>query len=324
MLILSLAGPLLRVAGKTQAAACCAVIVVAAYWGLTFVGVFVLLVRPLFLLLYWMVTIPVLLVTIATTLSLARRQGSRWAISSAALGFAWCFIGMAGAFASKPHRAVPEASLEPGPLSPEILTIAKCAQEFASSHPDAGYAESPAQMAGCVPYPAFEYQKEGFTIRYQPGPKDPTGKVTTYLVTARETSPKTKGLSTMFSDESGLTWIRYDGPQGTRQRSLFLADQFLSVLASLVDAARQPEPFHTNDPQTGRLIDIDREKFVRLRFGETHFVADHKVRLGAYTYEYEFLPTAGGALVGFYVERSSPAVRTRRNSQLSGNRVFQG
>ncbi len=207
------AGPLFRALRQKVLASACAVAVIGSYWAVCFLMLFVYSVYAL--LFFWIYLVPAVGLAIAATISLARRLGGIWAFSPVGVGL---LCGIIGAATLQNAELTWPRPLDPVVLAPDVLAIDKCSQEFAASHPEAGYPESLGQLGpsgtGCLPAALLQGQIKGFTITYEPGAKDSDGKIGGYAVKARETSPKGKDGSSMFSDESGRIHSRFDGPHG--------------------------------------------------------------------------------------------------------------
>ena len=68
-------------------ASVCAFVVLCSYWTLTFFLLFALAsATPLAILYFWFWTLPPVIVSVAATISFAKRVGSQWALSSVGVG----------------------------------------------------------------------------------------------------------------------------------------------------------------------------------------------------------------------------------------------
>ncbi len=146
------------------------------------------------------------------------------------------------------------------------------------------------------------WQYKGFTISYEPGPKDADGKVAAYAVKTRETSPKGQEVSSLFSDESGRIHYRFDGPHGMGSTIAYFPgkDAFDRVLDCLWDAsinsARELIDEH------GDRVVTDRDQYVRHRLGERLFTDKRKFSSYGYNFEFGFTNENDGTINGFTVE----------------------
>ena len=330
----SLAGPLFRALRRTVLASVCAVLVVGSYWAFCFSLLFIYSV--LALLFFWHLLLPPLGFAIASTISLARKRGGQWALSTVFVGFLCGMIGAAAVQASKNAELNWVRPLDPVVLGPDMLLIDKCSQEFAASHPETGYPESLAQLGpsgtDCLPAALVQPQIKEFTITYEPGAKDSDGRIGGYSVKARETSPKGKDVSSIFTDESGRIHYRFDGPHGMGATTAHFPgkETFSQVLDCLWDASLNSS-FRLIDEHGDRTV-TDRDLYVRHCLGQRLFTGERKFSSGGYNFEYRFTSESDGTINGFTVEvrpqqygisgiRSYLAVATidRRTSQRSLN-----
>jgi hypothetical protein len=300
----ALAGPLFRALRRTVLASVCAVLVTGSYWAFCFFLLFIYSV--LALLFFWHLFLPPLGFAIAATISLARRRGGQWAVSTVFVGFLCGMIGAATVQASKSAELNWVRPLDPVVLGPDMLLIDKCSQKFAASHSETGYPESLEQLGpsgtDCLPAALVQPQIKGFTITYEPGAKDSDGRIGGYSVKARETSPKGEDVSSMFTDESGRIHYRFDGPHGKGSTMDYFPakEEFGLVLDCLWDASTNSTfaPFHEH---ADRLV-TDRDLYVQRRLGERLFTGIHKFSPGGYNFEYRFTSENDGAINGFTVD----------------------
>jgi hypothetical protein len=329
-----LTGLLARAFRQAVLASFCAVVVIGSYWAFCF---FLLFVYSVFALLFlWHLFLPPLGFAIAATISLVRSRGGQWALSTVFVGFLCGMIGAAAVQASKNAQSNWARPLDPVPLGPDMLVIDKCSQEFAASHSATGYPQSLEQLGpsgtGCLPASLVQRQIKGFTITYEPGAKDSDGRIGGYAVKARETSPKGADVSSMFSDDSGRIYYRFDGPHGKGSTTEYFPakHEFGLVLDCLWDASTS-STFELSDEHADRMV-TDRDLYVRHRLGERLFTDKRKFSPGGYNFEYRFTSENDGAINGFTVEvrpqqygisgiRSYLAVATidRRTSRRSLN-----
>src|SRR6266851_6606604 len=300
-------GPLFRALGQTVLSSVCAVIVIGSYWTISFFLLFAYTPESVFGLLDVSIFfVPALGFAIAATISLVRRLRIEWAFSTVGVGFLCGVIGAATLLASKRSELSWERALDPVVLAPDMIAIDKCSQEFAASHSETGYPESLEQLGpqgtDCVPEALLKGQYKGFTISYEPGPKDADGKVAAYAVKARETSPKGQEVSSMFSDESGRIHYRFDGPHGMGSTIAYFPgkDAFDRVLDCLWDASIN-SAWELIDEHGDRVV-TDRDQYVRHRLAERLFTDKRKFSSYGYNFEFGFTNENDGTINGFTVE----------------------
>jgi hypothetical protein len=301
------AGPLFRALGQTVLSSVCAVIVIGSYWTISFLLLFWSTAESVVALLYVSIFfVPALGFAIAATISLARRLRVEWAFSTVGVGFLCGVIGAATFLAAKRSEVSWERALDPVVLAPDMIAIDKCSQEFAASHSETGYPESLEQLgpqgSDCVPEALLKGQYKGFTISYEPGPKDADGKVAAYAVKARETSPKGQEVSSMFSDESGRIHYRFDGPHGMGTTIAYFPgqDTFSQLLDCLWDASLN-STFRFIDEHGDRVV-TDRDLYVRHRLWEHPFTDKRKFSSGGHNFAYGFTSENDGTINGFTVD----------------------
>jgi hypothetical protein len=316
--VLALAGPLLRVLRQRVLASVCALLVVSSYWAVPFW--FLFLYSLLALVFFWTFLLPLLAFAVAATISLARKPGSTWAIGTISVGFLCALMTAATLQQSKNKDAMWMRPLDPMVVAPDMLAIDKCSQEFAASHPERGYPESLMQLGpsgtGCLPAALMQGQIKGFSIIYQAGAKDSGGKIGGYAVKALESSPKGKDVSGIFSDESGLVRLRFDGPHGMRSTIAYFPGQatFSRLLDCLWDASLNSS-FRLLDEHGDRVV-TDRDLYVRHSLWEHPFTDKRKLSSDGYNFEYSFTSEKDGTINGFTVE-----VRPQRYG-ISGVRSY--
>ena len=297
----ALAGVIFRKLGMKFAASLCAAIVVGWYW-IPPLGAFLLLSangsrKVLYLVvvffLYGLIFfVSTLTLAIASTISLARTLDSAWPLSALGVGFVGSLILLV---ILTPRAKGPPyvAPLDPLVLGPNLLAIDKCSQQFANSHPDAGYPASLDQIGPqgtqCLT-PEMLKAANGFTLAYEPAPRDGNGRVASYKVIGKETSPKSADTSSLFSDESGAIWYRYDGPHGLGSTGLYQSPEYAlhKALGCLGDSAHNASTRFVSG-QSETLV-TDKDEMVRRCLG-SEAVTDkdgRKFSLGAYDFEYEF------------------------------------
>jgi hypothetical protein len=302
-LLASFAGPVCRAVGLTKAASICAAMVIGLYWTLTFfltIGFMIAGKTPLALIYFWYIFFPPIIIAIATTISLARSAGHEWALGCIGAGFAFGVLALALGPASKTRDTNWVRPLDPGDLRSEMRALSKCSQDFAVAHPEAGFPESLEQMSqestSCFPGALLSAQQKGFTITYQPGSRNGEGRIASYSIKARETTPKGKDTSSSFTDESGLIWTRYDGPHGMGFTLPLLQGEngIARVRGCLGDAASGNAIGFASGKSTS-----DPQQIARHCIGEAYFVSEHKLVYYNYTYDYAFTKAEDGKVDGF-------------------------
>ena len=202
----------------------------------------------------------------------------------------------------------------PKPLDPTILrldmiTIDKCSQEFARSNPEKGYPESLGQLGPqgtrCLPEALLGDRAKGFTISYEPGPKDAKGRISSYKVTGRESSPQGKDVSSIFTDESGLIHIRFDGPHGKGATSDLSSDSMSlqDVVSCVSGNSRRSEFRYPNS----NLTHSDRDQAIRdcvllNPYLNRSLTGNRKFSIGGYDFEYSLVRGENGTIGGFSVQ----------------------
>jgi hypothetical protein len=209
--------------------------------------------------------------------------------------------------APKP-KEVQIPALDPNLLGPDILMMDKCSHQFAASRERPGYPQSLDQLGpagiGCLPEELIQGAEKGFTISYEPGTKDEDGKILSYTINVRETSPKGKYSTSMFSDESGLIRYRIDGPLGQGATNLYAspAGMFGEVLGCLWDGATN-KSWGFFDGQEQSSV-TDRDEMVRRYLQGNYFSpsGNHEFRSSTYKIAYKFTVLDDGTTSGFYLK----------------------
>ena len=315
----ALAGLVCRKLGRRVASSVCAVIVVGWYWIPPFTVLLLIetssareewkLLFLAFTLVYISLCIILLFaLSILATFSLAKRLGPAWPFSAFIVGFVCAMtlvvsMRYVSAHYDKAGRLDWARPLDPLVLGPDVLAIDKCAQQFASARPDAGYPGSLDQLGPqgtqCLP-PDFNAADKGFTIRYQPGSRDENGRIDTYKVNAMETSPKGADTSSMFSDDSGIIWFRFDGPHGQGSTNLYDSPEYVlhKVLFCVSDGA-WGSSWRFVDGQQETLV-TDKNEYVRRCLGPDAVRGkdNSKFSVGEFEFEYNF-DTQNGTVSGY-------------------------
>jgi len=104
-LVAGLVGPICRAFGKNVVAWFCGMVVLGAYWTLTFMALFVFVINPEIVLYFWVLAIPVGVITAASTLSFFKREGSTWALLGVGLGLVCSILVMTLWLAERSSRA---------------------------------------------------------------------------------------------------------------------------------------------------------------------------------------------------------------------------
>ncbi len=300
VLVPALCGICLRAARHTIGASICAVIVLAWYWfpplllllvlnaGVRRVGGLVLIVYSV------MYTLPLGVFAMAATISFARRVGGLWALSPVVIAL---IPTMLLVLVAENH----ERSKYSGPhaadfmaLVPDILTFHKCNQEFSRANPVEGYAESLQQLgpqgSQCLPGDFVNGAAKGFTIRYKPGSRGTDGKIDKYSLSVWETSPQAT-WTTLYGDESGLTWYRGEGSTPTRAWLVPLAPQY--DFPAILRCLEEPDYTRVRVYQRGELLNFSsREDYVRNCVGgastaNTFSLNGYEYRFGFSANQYE-------------------------------------
>jgi hypothetical protein len=307
-LVAGLVGPICRALGLGRAALICAVLILGFYWTLSFylmIGFTMAGKGPLGLIYFWYFFFPPLIVAIATTISFAWTAGLDWALGCVGVGLACGIVAIALGPASKVRETSWVRPLDPTDLRSEIRALSKCTQDFAISHPDISFPESLEQLSqqgtACYPEALLSAQQKGFTISYQPGSRDGDGRITTYSLKARETTPKSKDTSSIFTDESGLIWTRYDGPHGMGStQPLLQGENGIAKVRECLDNAASGNPWRFVAGQS-EITTSEPRQIIRHCIGEEHFVGEHKLLYYGYSYDYAFTNASDGKPDGFTV-----------------------
>jgi len=303
------AGPFCRALGRNVASAAYAALVVGSCWTATFFLLFLYTRESVAGLIYvadWF--FPALFVAILATISMARRLGPRWAVGPLGTGLLCGLIGTVAVVASKEAALNYPKPLDPLILGPDMITFNKCSQGFFKSNPEKGYPESLEELGpqgtSCVPEALLKGQVEGFTIAYEPGAKDANGKIASYGVAARETSPLGKDTSSIFTDQSGLVRVRFDGPHGNGVTSDLPSpsmnlQEVLSCIGNVSTAN-----FGGQFPQPRRILS-ERNQSIRHCLGNPYvnrsFTSNQKFSQRGYDFEFNLIGSENEVISGFIV-----------------------
>lgn len=288
-------GPFCRALGRNIAAAACAGVAIGSYWTVTFWLLF-LYTRESVAGLIWVADLflPVVFVALATTASMSKRLGPSWGLGTVGIGFLSGAIWAGAVVAAKEAARSHPIGADPRVLGSDLMTINKCSQDFARSNPEKGYPEVLAQLgpqgSGCVPEALLAGQVKGFTITYEPGAKDGNGKIGGYKVVAGETAPVVKDIGSIFTDESGLVRIHFDG----------LTSDLPSPSTSL-----GPLLYCVREIASGPVgisgVPAEGDEVIRTCLGSA-VAGKRTLRVGGYDFEYKFNAGKNGKITGFTVE----------------------
>jgi hypothetical protein len=301
----ALAGPICRAARQDRAASICAVITLASYWAVgayLFVGYTA---QSIFGLLYvWPMLLLILAIVIPVTISCSKRLTPGWTSGATVIGALGGAILILGILAVKEADRNFPRPLDPLVLAPDMVTVAKCAENFASSHPDFGYPQSIAQLGpqgtACLPEAVLNSPYKGFALAYQPGAKDAEGKITEYAATARETKPNGPDVTSIFTNEFGLIRYRYDGPHGKGGTYVYFPAQhpLQELLRCLQNATNGPTTYLTS--QANETISDPDENVSRCLGPDMH-PAEHKFAHSGYDFHYTIQTGSAGTTIGFTI-----------------------
>jgi hypothetical protein len=302
----ALAGPFCRALGRHRAASIIAAITLALYWAIGASFFCGSTARSVVGLLYfWPLTLLALVIIIPATISSSRRLNPGWTFASSGIGaFCGVIVMLTMLSAKEADRNFPRP-LDPIILAPDMVTVAKCAQIFASNQPTLGYPQSLAQLGSkgnaCLPPALLTPPDKGFVIAYQPGAKDASGRIADYTAIARETKPVGPDVTSIFTNQSGLIRYRYDGPHGKGGVYIYFPAlyPFTELLRCLRNAANGPTRFITE--HSDELVADPEEMVSRCLGPDLHPSNRAFTRLG---YEFHYVIRTGnaGSLIGFTIE----------------------
>jgi hypothetical protein len=290
--LVSLVGPSCRALNRNLAASICAAIILGLYWasGAYIVGMTWHPIVGLFY--FWPLWLPVIFVAVSVAISCTRRLDSRWTAGGVVIGGFCGFLAINAAITAREAERNFPRPLDPAVLAADMVTFAKCAQTFASSHSDSGYPKSLAELgphgSSCVPEALLAHQSKGFAITYQPGESDVAGKVIAYSLKGVEISPKAKDTSSIFTNESGIVTYRFDGPHGKGSTVLYFPGQYAceKVVHSLWEAAGSGPWMFVSGQSTDMVT--DRDEYIRRSLLEAVYTAKRSFTLRGYDFRYAF------------------------------------
>jgi hypothetical protein len=304
----SLAGLICLALGQRVASFVCGMTVVGLYWTATFFLLFAYTRESWVGLIYVIqLFLPAVFIALATTDSMNKRLGHSWGLGTVGIGLLCGAIGAGAVVASKEAARIQPIRLDPLVLRSDMITINKCSQEFAGSNPEKGYPESLGQLGPrgtrCLPEALWGGQDKGFTITYESGAKDANGKIDNYKVIARETTLLGKDTSGIFSDESGLIRLRFDGPHGEEFTSDVPSPS--TSLRQVLDCVRQ---IASGPVRVNGILLSGEDEIMRTCFGignphlKRFLTGKRKLSERGYDFEYHFAADKNGAISGFTVE----------------------
>ncbi len=201
-----------------------AALVLVLYWVALGAISLLILLNPVFILIYYGVLIvPFFLLVFFFTRVVRANVNPRWIARSAKTGFICGLISViiiaAPALRKTAERDAPWVrATEPYVLGQDMFTLVKCSRQFAWLHPEAGYPESMQQLGshgtGCLPEELLTGTYKGFSLSYQAGMRDAKDRVTGFTMKAEQISPHGPDFSVMSTDESGLVIYSFQGPHG--------------------------------------------------------------------------------------------------------------
>jgi hypothetical protein len=320
---------------QVTGASICAVIVLAWYWLPPLLLFFVASMggHVLLVLSYGIFIIPVGIFALVATISFARRVGAGWAASAVITAFIPCLV-LAGAAdrAQRLKYTLPQPA-DPMSVTTDLLAIHRCNQDFSATHPDKGYAESLEQLGPqgtqCLSANLAGGVSNKFTVRYEPGARGVSGATETYSVSAWETAPKATNWTTIYSNESGLTWYRLEAPAGPMKAELaqlYPGSDFATVLRCV----EERDPTHVRIYRGGNepLKITTRDEYIRNCIYGAVFNSADTFSLDGYEYryrfsDYEFEVSARPATYGVDRLRSFLAIgRLGENGKLATLNVY--
>jgi hypothetical protein len=289
---------------RWKAARVLAIAILALYWMGVGAVCFVILLNPVFILLYYGIfIIPAFLVVGLCTAYARRGLKHAWWKRSAVTGFGCGFIGLVVLAAPSLKRTADRNQpwtrpTEPFVLGENMFKLVKCSRQFATQHPMSGYPESLDQVGpngtGCLPEDSVTGFYKGFSVSYHPGMRSAHGTIDSFTINAEQAVPHGPDFTTMSTDESGFVLYKYEGPHGKGIPLSYSPGE--SAIETLVGCLSNAVNQNQSDlPQSAQ----DFQKclgnsyiFTKVRSGE----------VGAYTFAYNFEHNDSGAIDGFTAE----------------------
>lgn len=278
--------------------------VLALYWMGVGVLCFVILLNPIFVLLYYGIYIIPAFLVVGLCTRYARRGLERaWWLRSAVTGFSCGFIIVLVLAAPSLKRAADRTNpwtrpTEPFALAENMFKLVKCSRQFATQHPLSGYPESLDQVGpqgtGCLPEDSLTGNYKGFSVSYHPGMRSAHGTIDGFTINAEQAAPHGPDFTTVSTDESGFVLYKYEGPHGkgipfSYSPAESAIDTLVRCMWSYVNQNESNVP--QNDQDFQRCLG-NRYVFTKVRSGE----------VGAYTFAYNFEQNDSGAIDGFTAE----------------------
>jgi len=274
--------------------------VIALYWVMLGVVSFVVLLSPVFVLLYFGVFIIPAFLIVGWCTSCALRLNRTWTRASAIAGFICGLVSTAVLSAPALARTAEQTApwtrpTEPLILGQDMVTLVKCSHQFAALHPESGYAESLNQMGpsgtGCLPQALLGANYKGFSLAYHPGTRDAKGELGAFTINAEQASPHGPDFSTMSTDVSGLIFYRYEGPHGKGIPYSYSPAQ--SAIETLLGCM-------WNASAQSMWNDLHGDRGVQTCLGDRYILTERTSGVvGAYTFAYSFEHNNSGLIDGF-------------------------
>ena len=301
----ALAGLVCRSVRQDRAASIFALVILALYWAVGACLFFGFTAQSIFGLLYiWPILLVILAIVVPATISSSKRLNPDWTSGATVTGvLSGAILIFAIQAAKEADRNFPRP-LDPLVLAPDMVTVAKCAESFASSHPDSGYPQSIAQLGpqgtACLPEAVLKSPSKGFALAYQPGTKDAAGKITAYTATAREAKPNGPDVTTIFTNEFGLIRYRYDGPHGKGGTYVYFPAQYPlhELLRCLQNATNGPTTYLTS--QANETISDPYENVSRCLGPDMH-PAKREFAHSGYDFNYTIQTAGAGTIIGYTI-----------------------
>jgi hypothetical protein len=104
-LVAGIVGAIGRAFGKSIAVWICGMTVLAGYWTLTFIALIAFAIQPGYLLYFGIFAIPMVLITVISTLPFAKREGKHWALLGMGVGLVCAILVVRMWLAERSPRA---------------------------------------------------------------------------------------------------------------------------------------------------------------------------------------------------------------------------
>jgi hypothetical protein len=294
----SMGGVFASVTGRKIARVMAAAVLVL-YWVALGAISFLILLNPVFVLIYYGVFIlPIFLLVALCTKVVRANVNPRWMSRSEAAAFI-CGLIVVVVIAAPALRKTAERNApwvrppDPNVLGQDMFTLVKCSREFALLHPKAGYPESLQELdpqgTGCLPEGLLSGTYKGFSLSYQTGLRDANGRITGFTMKAEQTSPHGPDFSVMSTDESGLVVYSFQGPHGKGGQSLYSpAADSIDMLLNCVRNASSEKGRDVNQA----------DLWVQQCLRNQTVVTKGRGRWGLYDFAYKFERSESGDISG--------------------------